>query len=149
VLRHNAKNTGRILRGMYAGAQSALIARRIISLTYQKSGAHPMGKIPTTDVPATDEVIDVIAGIEMQRREMEKEAGLVASCSLALRKLHELLDHEKESLQLRGPEAGHPGNVEAVTIEIERVKGLTVVTSRGQKQRAQDNGAGRWAVSRN
>ncbi len=90
-----------------------------------------MGIIPTTDVPAADEVIDAIADIEMQRREKEKEAGLAAACSLALSKLHELLDHEKESLHLRGPEAGHPGNVEVVTIEIERVKGLTVVTSRG------------------
>jgi len=90
-----------------------------------------MGIIPTTDVPATDQVIDAFADIEMQRREKEKEAGLAASCSLALRRLHELLDREKEALQLRAPDAGHPGNVEAVMIEIERVKGLTVVTSRG------------------
>lgn len=80
---------------------------------------------------STDEVIDLIADIELQRREKEKEAGLAASCSLALRRLHELLDREKEALQLRAPDAGHPGNVEAVMIEIERVKGLTVVASRG------------------
>lgn len=86
---------------------------------------------PKIDVPATDEVIDAIAGIEMQRQAMEKSAGLAASCSAALRRLHELLDHEKEALQLRAPDAGHPGNVEAVMTEIERVKGLTVATSRG------------------
>lgn len=86
---------------------------------------------PLETSSATDEVIDAIADIEMQRRETEKEAGLAASCSAALRRLHELLDHEKEALQLRGPDAGHPGNVEAVTTEIERVKGLTVATSRG------------------
>jgi hypothetical protein len=77
---------------------------------------------------ASDEVIDAIAEIEMRRREAEKEAGLAGSCGAALRKLHELLDLEKESLQLSGREAGNPGNVEAVTIEIERVKGLAVVT---------------------
>jgi len=80
---------------------------------------------------ATDEVIDAIADIEMQRQEKEKEAGLAASCSAALGRLHERLDHEKEALQLRGPDAGHQGNVEALTTKIERVKGLTVVASRG------------------
>lgn len=95
-------------------------------------GADSMGIIPTTDVPATDEVIDAIADIEMHRQEMEKAAGLAASCSSALRKLHELLDREKEALQLRGPDTRHPQNVEAVTIEIEKVKGLTVVAGKGR-----------------
>jgi hypothetical protein len=81
--------------------------------------------------PATDEVINMIADIEAQRQAMEKEAGLAAACSSALRKLHELLDREREALQLRGPTAGHPENVEAVTAEIERVKQLTVVMSHG------------------
>jgi len=79
--------------------------------------------------PATDEVIDMIADIEMQRQAMEKEGGLAASCSSALRRLHERLDHEKEALQLHGPDARHPENIEAVAIEIERVKGLSVITS--------------------
>jgi len=74
--------------------------------------------------PATDEVVEAIAGIEMQRQAMEKNAGLGASCSSALRKLHELLEREKEALQLHGPDAGRPENVETVTLEIERVKGL-------------------------
>lgn len=78
----------------------------------------------------------MIADIEMQRQAMEKEAGLAASRSSALRKLHELLDHEKEALQLRGPDAGHLENVEAVTIEIERVKGLSVTTSQGPAPRS-------------
>ena len=80
-------------------------------------------------VSASDEVIDAIAEIEMRRREAEKEGGLAASCASALRKLHELRDLEAESLQLSGREAGNPDNVEAVTIEIERVKGLAVVTA--------------------
>ena len=90
-----------------------------------------MGIMAPADVSAADEVIDAIAGIELKRRETEKEAGLAASCNSALRKLHEFLDREKEALQLRGPDAGNPQNVEAVTAEIERVKRLTVVTSQG------------------
>jgi len=85
--------------------------------------------------PATDEVIDAIADVEMQRQAMEKDAGLAASRSSALRRLHELLDREKEALQLRGPDAGHPENVEAVAIEIERVKGMTGITSPGPASR--------------
>lgn len=79
--------------------------------------------------PATDEVTDAIAGIETQRQAMVKEAGLAASCSSALRMLHELLDREKNTLQSHGPDAGHPENVEAVTVEIERVKGMTRITN--------------------
>ena len=64
------------------------------------------GACPLQTNPATDEVIDMIADIEMQRQAMEKNAGLGASCSSALRKLHELLEREKEALQLHGPDAG-------------------------------------------
>jgi len=93
------------------------------------------GADPSETASAFDEVTDAIADIEMQRQAMEKEGGLAASCSAALRKLHELLDREKEALQLRGPDAGHPENVEAVATEIERVKGLTVITSPGPAPR--------------
>lgn len=82
-----------------------------------------MGILPTTEVPATDEVIDAIAEIEMQRREAEKKAGFATSCSTALQKLTELLDDESKAL-LRGPDAGHPENVDALTREIGRVKAL-------------------------
>ena len=84
---------------------------------------------------ATDEVIDKIAEIESQRQAMQNNAGLAASCSSALRRLHELLDREKEALQLRGPDAGHPENVEAVAAEIERVKGMTTIASPGPAPR--------------
>jgi hypothetical protein len=95
-------------------------------------GAKSTGVIPTTEIPAADEVIDAIADIEVRRQQMEKEGGLVASCSAALRKLHELLDQEKDALQLRGPGTRHPQNVEAVTIEIEKVKGLTVIAGQSR-----------------
>jgi hypothetical protein len=87
------------------------------------------GADPSETASASDEVIDMIADIESQRQATVKEGGLAASCSAALRRLHELLEREKEALQLRGPDAGHPENVEAVATEIERVKGLTVITS--------------------
>ena len=84
-----------------------------------------MGILPTTEKPATDDVIDAIAEIEMQRRETEKKAGFAGSCSSALQRLGGLLDHESKALALRGPDAGHPGNVVAVELEIVRVKALT------------------------
>jgi len=89
------------------------------------------GADPSETASATDEVIDAIADIELQRKAMEKDSSIAASCSSALRRLHELLDREKEALQLRGPDAGHPENVDAVAIEIERVKGMTGITSPG------------------
>jgi hypothetical protein len=88
------------------------------------SGVDSMGIIPATEVPATDEVIDAIADIEMQRRETEKKAGFATSCSAALQRLNELLEHESKALVLRGPDAGHSGNVAALKLEIGRVKAL-------------------------
>jgi len=90
-----------------------------------------MGKIPATEVPATGEVLDLLAGIEMHRQEMEKEAGHAAACGSALRKLHELLEHKQEAMQLHGADAGHQAHIDAVALEIERVKKLAVVTDQG------------------
>lgn len=74
---------------------------------------------------ASDEVTDGIAAIEMHRQGTEKESGLAASCSEALRKLQELLAQEKEALQLNGPESVSAINVEAVANEIKRVQAMT------------------------
>ena len=101
-----------------------------------------MGIIPTTEVPATDEVIDAIADIEMKRRETEKTAGFAMSCSSALHRLNELLDYETEALRLSGPEAGHPQNVEAVRMEIGRVKGLAGATGKNSFPGAGRTGQG-------
>ena len=79
---------------------------------------------------ATDDVTDVIAAIEMHRQELEKEGGLDASRNFSLRKLQEVLHREQEALQLRGPGAGHPANIQAVTKEIIRVKALGAGASR-------------------
>ena len=83
-------------------------------------------------IPATDETIDTIAEIEMQRQVMEQEAGVAAATRGALRRLHELLDREREALQAHGPSPGHPANIAAVTIAIER---LTKVTGGVKNQR--------------
>ena len=56
---------------------------------------------------ASDEVTDSIALIEMHRQEAQKETGLAAACSEALRKLNELLEQEKEALRVNGPDQGH------------------------------------------
>src|SRR5450756_2284747 len=73
---------------------------------------------------ASDEVTDGIAAIEMHRQGTEKESGLAASCSEALRKLHELLAQEKEALQLNGLDSVSALNVEAVANEIKRVQSM-------------------------
>lgn len=96
----------------------------------------PRGRSPSDTPSASAEVIDAVAEIEARRREAEKEAGLPGSCASALRKLHELLELEKESSQLSGPEAGNPGNVDAVETEIARVKGLALVTAAGPAGRS-------------
>ena len=84
-----------------------------------------MGILPTTEVTATDGVIDAIAEIEMQRQETAKRAGFATSSGAALHSLNELLHHESKALALHGPDTGHAGNVEALTLEIVRVKALT------------------------
>ena len=76
------------------------------------------------DASASDEVIDAIADIEMKRQETEKTAGFAMSRSSALLRLNELLEHQTEALRLRGPDSGHHESVQAVAIEIGRVKGL-------------------------
>src|SRR3990172_7669403 len=90
------------------------------------SDAHSLGTIL-----ATDEVIDTIAEIEVQRQEMEREAGRGAASGSALRRLHELLDREQEGLQPHGPDTRRPANIDALTIEIERVKRLGASSSPG------------------
>lgn len=85
---------------------------------------------------ASDEVTDDIAAIEMHRQGTEKESGLAAACSEALRKLHTLLEQEKEFLQQHGPETVYALNVEAVANEINRVQAMI-------------GGKGQGAASRN
>ena len=80
---------------------------------------------------ATDEVIDMIAYIEMHRQKMANETGPAAACGEALRRLHELLEQERAALQLHGTGTAHPANIEAVTTEIKRIGQLVGATNPG------------------
>jgi hypothetical protein len=80
---------------------------------------------------ASDEVTDGIAAIEMHRQGTEKESGLAVACSEALRKLHQLLEQEKEALQLHGPDSVSATNVEAVANEIKRIQAMAGVKGQG------------------
>jgi len=73
---------------------------------------------------ASDEVTDDIAAIEMHRQGTEQESGLAVACSEALRKLHALLEQERESLRLHGPDTVHAINVEVVENEVRRVQSM-------------------------
>ena len=75
-------------------------------------------------VTATDDVIDLIAGIELHRQETGKASDPAAACNEALRKLHELLEREREALQSHGPGTRHAANIETVMSQIARMKTL-------------------------
>ncbi|MBE0625205.1 MAG: hypothetical protein IH606_10375, partial [Burkholderiales bacterium] len=85
---------------------------------------------------ASDEVTDDIAAIEMHRQGTEQESGLAVACSEALRKLHTLLEQEKEALQLHGPDTVHGINVEVVANEITRVQSMTGGKGQGAMPRS-------------
>ena len=85
-----------------------------------------------------DEVTDLIASIEMHRKEIERESGLEASRSYSLKRLQEALQKEQETAQ---QEVGNPVRVataEALANEIRRVGSL----SRGASQRPPGGGGG-------
>ena len=81
---------------------------------------NPPGYAVMDEAMVSDEVTDAIALIEMHRQEKQKEAGLAAACSEALRKLHELLDHEKAAPR-QSADSVPATDVTAVADEIQRV----------------------------
>jgi len=78
---------------------------------------------------ATDEVIDLIASIEIQRQEMESRSGLEQSRNFALSRLQEALAGE----QL-------PENVEALNQAIRRVQALGKRSNAQQQGQSQNGG---------
>jgi len=78
--------------------------------------------------PATAEMIDALASIEMQRQEKEKESGVPASCSWALGKLYELLPRERKSPGTNAESTVLQGNIEAATLAIGRLGKLAQIT---------------------
>ena len=85
---------------------------------------------------ATPELIDALAGIEMQRQEREKESGVPLSCNWALGKLYELLPREKKSPGTNAERAALQGNIEAATLAIGRLRKLAQTTSRRSTPRS-------------
>jgi hypothetical protein len=86
-----------------------------------------------------DEVTDLIASVEMHRKEIERESGLEASRSYALRRLQEALQKEQEAAQLQGDNPVRAATAEALTVEIRRIGSL----SRASNQQRQQHRGGR------
>jgi predicted trehalose synthase len=82
-----------------------------------------------TDV--SDEVMDAIAYIEMQRQEKAKDGGFAAACGESLRRLQELLAQEKAAPAAPGSDAQAMVNVEAVTLEIQRIQRMAAGKNNG------------------
>lgn len=78
--------------------------------------------------PATAEVTDAIARIEMQRHEKEKESGVPLSCSWALGKLHELLPRERRPAGTNVGSTSLRANIEAATRAIGQLRKLAQIT---------------------
>jgi hypothetical protein len=97
------------------------------------------------DESSMDEVTDLIASIEMHRKEIEKEAGLEASRNYSLRRLQQALQEEQEATQLHGSSATRLATAEALANEIKRVGSL----SRAASQRPPQGGGGRPQQPRN
>jgi len=78
--------------------------------------------------PATAEVVDALARIEMQRQEKEKESGVPVSCSWALGKLHELLPRQRKPAGTNGESTVFRANIEAATRAIGQLRKLAQIT---------------------
>ena len=85
-----------------------------------------------------DQVTDLIASIEMHRKEIERETGLEASRNYSLRRLQQALQEEQEATQVHGSSPARVATAEALANEIKRVGSL----SRGAGQRPPQGGGG-------
>ena len=85
-----------------------------------------------------DEVTDLIASVEMHRKEIERESGLDASRTYSLGRLQQALAAEQEAAQQEGANPARVATAEALANEIKRIGSL----SRGSGQRPQNSGGG-------
>ena len=83
-----------------------------------------------------DAVTDLIASIEMHRKEIERETGLEASRTYSLGRLQKALQEEQESAQSQGTDPARAAIAEALANEIRRIGSL----SRGAAQRPPGGG---------
>ena len=91
-----------------------------------------------------DQVTDLIASIEMHRKEIERETGLDASRAYALGRLQQALLEEQEAAQRDATNGTRVATAAALADEIRRVGSL----SRGSGQRP-PQGGGRPQQQRN
>lgn len=83
--------------------------------------------------PATAEMIDALASIEMQRQEREKTSGVPVSCSWALGKLYEVLPRKRKSPGMKAESAALQADIEAATLAIGRLRKLAQITGQQTK----------------
>jgi hypothetical protein len=87
-----------------------------------------MRKVPNP--MTTDELAEIIAGVELDRQETARQIGNAAACAAAVRKLEKLQSAEKDALRARGPAAQHSANLATLTAEIGKVQKLGGTTNR-------------------
>ena len=75
-----------------------------------------------------DQVTDLIASVEMHRKEIENESGLEASRNYSLRRLQQALQEEQEAAQAQGTSPARVAIAEALANEIRRVGTLARAT---------------------
>lgn len=85
-----------------------------------------------------DEVTDLIASVEMHRKEIEKESGLDASRTYSLQRLQQALQAEQGAAQQDAANPARIATAEALANEIKRIGSL----SRGAGQRPQHGSGG-------
>ncbi len=83
--------------------------------------------------PATAEMIDALASIELQRQEREKESGVPVSCSWALGKLYEVLPRKRKSPGTKAEGTALQANIEAATLAIGRIRKLAQIKGEHNK----------------
>jgi hypothetical protein len=90
------------------------------------------------DESLMDEVTDLIANVEMHRKEIESESGLDASRTYALGRLQQALQQEQELAQ---QDASRAAIVEALNAEIRRL-GTLRASGRPPQQKGGGGGGG-------
>ena len=85
-----------------------------------------------------DEVTDLIASVEMHRKEIERESGIDASRTYSLQRLQQALQAEQEAAQQDAANPARVATAEALANEIKRIGSL----SRGAGQRPQHGSGG-------
>jgi hypothetical protein len=74
------------------------------------------------DHEASDEVLDLMGAIALQRQAMERDSGAAPARNEALRKLNALLARERDELQSHGPGGRHAANVGVLVLEVEKLR---------------------------